>query len=68
MTSKDAQIFGVKDGDYCRVRIGGEKATIFENVLVRTNDSWKLQIHLDTDDSNAANVRGSTMVEFLGKM
>ncbi|MCX6144445.1 MAG: PduL/EutD family phosphate acyltransferase [Ignavibacteriales bacterium] len=47
--------------------MSGEKPTVFENVLVRTNDSWRLQIHLDTDDANAANVREETLVEFLGK-
>jgi len=68
MTSKDAKIFGVEEGDYCRVRIPGVKSTVFENVLVRVNDSWKLQMHLDTDDANAANVRGEVTVEFVGKM
>jgi len=68
MTTNDAARLGVKEGDYCRVRIGGDKPTVFENVLVRTNDNWKLQIHLDTDDANAANVREEAFVEFLGKM
>jgi putative phosphotransacetylase len=68
MTTKDGARLGVKEGDYCKVRVGGEKPTVFENVLVRTNDSWKLQLHLDTDDANAANVREETFVEFLGKM
>ena len=60
-----AQKFGVIDGDFCKVRIGGLKGTIFENVLVRINDAWKLQMHLDTDDANAANVRCKTKVEFI---
>ena len=68
MSNKEAEIFGVKNGDYCKVRIGGEKSTTFENVLIRTNDNWKLQIHLDTDDANAANVREETSVEFMGKI
>lgn len=68
MPRQEAARLGVKEGDFCRVRIGGEKPTVFENVLVRTNDNWKLQIHLDTDDANAANVREETFVEFLGKM
>ncbi len=68
MTNKDAEKFGLKSGDFCKVRISGEKSTIFENVLIRTNDSWKLQIHLDTDDANAANVRSENYVEFIGKM
>jgi propanediol utilization protein len=68
MTNADARRLGVKDGEYCRVRVGGEKSTIFENVLIRTNDNWLLQIHLDTDDANAANIREETFVEFLGNM
>lgn len=68
MTDGQAASMGLKSGDYCKVRIGGEKGTVFENVLIRTNDSWKLQIHLDTDDANAANVRSESHVEFIGKM
>jgi putative phosphotransacetylase len=60
-----AQKFAVNDGDFCKIRIGGLKGTIFENVLVRINDAWKLQMHLDTDDANAANVRCKTKVEFI---
>jgi len=68
MPSADAGTFGVREGDFIRVRIGGEKGTLFENVLVRVNDAWKLQLHLDTDDANAANVRCRTSAEFAGKM
>jgi len=68
MTNRDASRFGVKEGDYCKVRISGDKSTVYENVLVRINDAWKLQIHLDTDDANAANVRAETVVEFIEKM
>lgn len=68
MSPADAAKFGVKDGDFCRVRISGVKATVFENVLVRTNPTWKLYLHLDTDDANAAHVRCDTRVQFLGKM
>ena len=68
MTNKDAEILGVRDGDFCKVKIPGEKSTVFEKVLIRTNDNWKLQIHLDTDDANAANVREEMSVEFIGKM
>jgi putative phosphotransacetylase len=68
MTNGDAARLGVRDGDLCKVRVPGAKSTVFENVLVRTNDSWRLQMHLDTDDANAANIREETVVEFLGKM
>ncbi len=68
MTHRDADAFGVADGDFCKIRVGGEKGIIFENVLIRINDDWKLQLHLDTDDANAANIRCSMSAEFYGKM
>lgn len=64
----DAERFGVQDGDYIKVHVGGVKPTVFEKILVRTNENWKLQLHLDTDEANAANVRCSTEVEFIEKM
>ena len=68
MSPADADKFGVADGDFIRVRIPGEKGLIFENVLVRTHPTWKLMMHLDTDDANAAHVVCNTQVEFVGKM
>ena len=68
MPGTDAARLGVRDGDLCKVRVPGAKSTVFENVLVRTNDNWRLQMHLDTDDANAANIREETVVEFLGRM
>ncbi len=68
MTENDALQFGLKNGDYCKVRIGSEKGTVFENVLIRTNNNWKLQIHLDTDDANAAFLKDGEYAEFISKM
>jgi len=68
MPSSDARTFGVKEGDFIKIRIAGEKGILFENVLVRVSDAWKLQLHLDTDDANAANVRCRTSAEFAGRM
>jgi putative phosphotransacetylase len=56
MTPTDAEIFGVKQGDFIKIRIEGLKPSVFERVLVRVSKSFKLQIHLDTDDANAAHV------------
>jgi putative phosphotransacetylase len=56
MTTSDAAAMGVASGQFVTVKIPGVKTTIYDNVLVRTNDAWKLQLHLDTDDANAAHV------------
>lgn len=68
MSPSEALQFGVKHGDLCRIKISGIKSTIFENVLIRVKENWRLQIHLDTDDANAAYIRGEAYAEFLGKM
>jgi putative phosphotransacetylase len=57
MNPADARRFGVKDKDLVKVRIDGDKALTFEGVQVRVADSFKLEMHLDTDDANAAGVR-----------
>ncbi len=68
MAPADADIYGVRDGSLCRVRIGGVKSTVYENVLVRVGEKYALQLHLDTDDANASSVRCSTSAEFCGVM
>jgi putative phosphotransacetylase len=68
MSDADASRLEVKTGDLCRIRLRGDKPTIFENVLIRTHKSWKLQLHLDTDEANATGSLCGTQAEFLGKM
>lgn len=68
LSNIEAAALGLKNGDYCKVRISGEKSIVFEKVLVRTNDNWRLQMHLDTDDANAANIRDESFAELIGKM
>jgi len=40
-----------------RVRIEGERELIFGDVVVRVNPNYRLSMHIDTDEGNAANVR-----------
>lgn len=56
---KEAQEFGIQDGDVVRVRagIGGERELVFEQVLCRISDKFALEFHLDTDEANASLVK-----------
>jgi len=59
MTPDDAERFGVKDRDVVEVAIDSEdRNLIFGDVLVRVKDSYALEMHIDTDEANAAEVRG----------
>ncbi len=55
MTPEDAEAFGVKNGDIVRVLISGTgRETIFGDTVIRVSPSYHLNMHIDTDESNAA--------------
>jgi acetate kinase len=57
MHPDDAAYFGVQDRDVVEVEVDGEgRDLIFGDVLVRVKSSYVLEMHLDTDEANAANV------------
>jgi putative phosphotransacetylase len=65
MTPEDAAEFGVKDKEVVQVRCGGERGLIFGNVLCRVSNNFKLEMHLDTDEANAAMCRNGSLVEII---
>jgi acetate kinase len=56
MSPEDALRFGLRDGDVVRMRIEGTREVIFGDVVVRVNPRYELELHLDTDEANAAQV------------
>ena len=58
----DAAQYGVVDGDYVTVDATGEKRTRWYDVQVRVSPDFVLEMHVDTDDANAAGIgNGSTV-------
>ncbi len=56
MSEDEAQSFGVKDGDYADVELSGERRSLFYDVQIRVHKDFRLEMHIDTDDANAAGV------------
>lgn len=65
MSPEDAAFYGVKNGEYMRLRIGGACATSFDRLLVRVHPDFRLEVHIDTDEGNACALRPDTPVELL---
>lgn len=61
MSDQDAQRFGVKLGDTVSVEIDSEnRKTIYNDVICRPRADFVLEMHIDTDEANAANVGRNT--------
>jgi acetate kinase len=56
MAPADALRYGVRDKSVVRVRVSGERELVFGDVLVRVDPNFKLAMHIDTDEGNAAGI------------
>lgn len=65
MSIEDGSAFGVKDGDYVTIETQGERRTRFYDVQVRVSDAFRLEMHLDTDDANAAGIGNGAKVRIV---
>ena len=65
MHPDDAAFYGVKAGDYMKLRVGGPCATTFDRLLVRVHADFKLEVHIDTDEGNACALDADTPVELV---
>jgi putative phosphotransacetylase len=61
----DAKEWGIKDKQMLRVRLSGERPLIFENVLARVSERYALDMHIDTDEGNAAGVITGDWAEII---
>ena len=65
MAPKDAQAAGVKDGDIVSVKADNERGTVFNHVQIRVDDSFTLEMHIDTDEANAAKIATGQTVTIM---
>lgn len=56
MTPEDALRYGVRDKFTVRVCVPGDRELVFGDVRVRVDPSFRLAMHIDTDEGNAANI------------
>ncbi|HEU5136161.1 MAG TPA: acetate/propionate family kinase [Steroidobacteraceae bacterium] len=67
MNPRDAERFGIADCGTVSVRIDGAGRDLtFSDVSVRVAPQFTLELHLDTDEANAAEVRTGEFAELVG--
>jgi acetate kinase len=66
MNAQDADRLGVRDGQTVQIRIdSNERDLTFGDVTVRVRPDFRLELHLDTDEANAAGVANGDWAELL---
>jgi propanediol utilization protein len=66
MSEQDAERLGVRDGATVQVKVDSDgRDLVFGDVTVRTAPDFELELHLDTDEANAAGVKDGDVAELL---
>lgn len=56
MGPRDAEFYGVREGDRIHLRVKSDCSSVLEDLLVRIAPAGKLEVHIDTDEGNAVNL------------
>lgn len=66
VNADDAPKLGVTDGETVKVRVvTPERTTVFEDVIIRVSPNYVTEMHLDTDEANAAQVGNDTVAKIV---
>lgn len=66
MTPADAEAFGVANGDVVAVKIVTDgRSVVFADTVVRVSEKFRLAMHIDTDEANAAAIAGEAQGELV---
>ena len=65
MTPAQAASVSLKDGDYVSVRRGNERGAVRDNVKIRVDESFSLEMHIDTDEANACQVKQGDLAAII---
>lgn len=63
---EDAKEAGVENGQIVKIKIESEeRTTIYDDVICRVSDSCATEVHVDTDEANAAAMGGGAVCEIV---
>lgn len=65
MGTSDAKALRLQDRSMIRVKVPGEREMVLSQVLLRVSDNFALEMHLDTDEANAAWLKNDDQLELI---
>jgi putative phosphotransacetylase len=61
MHTTDAEKFNVENGERVQVQVDGVRGVTFDQVLIRVSERYALEMHIDTDEANAAQIKNGQL-------
>lgn len=61
----DAEAWGITDKQKLKVRLPGERPLVMEDVIARVSPSYALDMHIDTDEANAAGIKNGERAQII---
>jgi putative phosphotransacetylase len=65
MAPADAAYYGVENKSFMKLRVGGDVGVTFDRIFVRVDPSFKLEVHIDTDEGNASGFASEVPCELV---
>ena len=65
MCPADAAAAGLKDNDFVSVRVGNERGVVLDQVKIRVDESFTTEMHIDTDEANASQVKQDDLATII---
>lgn len=65
LSDSDAVALGVKAGDLLDLRVNGMRPTTLHGVFVRVKAGWLAEVHVDTDEANAAGIKNNQICKLI---
>jgi acetate kinase len=61
MSPEEALSLGLRDKDVVMIKVKGVREVIYGDVLTRVSPNFRMDMHLDTDEANAAQISSGTV-------
>lgn len=65
MNERDALNFKVNNNDLVKVSVKGMRGGIFNNVRIKVDPSYVLELHIDRDEANAFEIKNKDEIEII---
>ncbi|MPN49972.1 Phosphate propanoyltransferase [bioreactor metagenome] len=65
ISPEEAATMDLREGEAVCIETAGVRGLIFKNVIVRIDDLYTAELHIDTDEANAAGLKNGDETEII---